>query len=93
MREDDKDYAISFALPSDAQGITYIMGRQSCHTRQLDGMEGDWVRIADRRGRLLAIGSVVERLGGSGMVVIQPKIVFPAPALSLIHISEPTRPY
>ena len=37
MREADKDYAISFALPSDAEGITYIMGRQSCDTRKLEG--------------------------------------------------------
>lgn len=36
MREADKDYAISFALPSDAEGITYIMGRQSCDTRKLE---------------------------------------------------------
>jgi 4-hydroxybutyryl-CoA dehydratase/vinylacetyl-CoA-Delta-isomerase len=37
MRAEDKDYAISFALPSDAEGITYIMGRQSCDTRKLEG--------------------------------------------------------
>ena len=37
MREEDKDYAISFALPSDTDGITYIMGRQSCDTRKLEG--------------------------------------------------------
>ena len=37
MREEDKDYAISFALPSDAKGIIYIMGRQSCDTRKLEG--------------------------------------------------------
>ncbi len=36
MREEDKDYAISFALPADAEGITYIMGRQSCDTRKLE---------------------------------------------------------
>ena len=36
MRESDKDYAVSFALPSDAEGITYIMGRQSCDTRKLE---------------------------------------------------------
>jgi len=36
MREDDKDYAISFALPSDAEGITYIIGRQSCDTRKAE---------------------------------------------------------
>jgi 4-hydroxybutyryl-CoA dehydratase/vinylacetyl-CoA-Delta-isomerase len=36
MRKEDKDYAISFALPSDAPGILYIMGRQSCDTRKLE---------------------------------------------------------
>ncbi len=39
MREEDKDYAISFALPSDAKGITYVIGRQSCDTRKLE--QGD----------------------------------------------------
>jgi len=37
MRTEDADYAVSFALPSDADGITYIMGRQSCDTRKLEG--------------------------------------------------------
>ena len=36
MREEDADWAVSFALPSDAEGITYIMGRQSCDTRKLE---------------------------------------------------------
>jgi 4-hydroxybutyryl-CoA dehydratase / vinylacetyl-CoA-Delta-isomerase len=36
MREKDQDYAVSFALPSDTQGILYIMGRQSCDTRKLE---------------------------------------------------------
>lgn len=36
MREEDRDYAVAFALPSDAEGITYIMGRQSCDTRKLE---------------------------------------------------------
>jgi 4-hydroxybutyryl-CoA dehydratase/vinylacetyl-CoA-Delta-isomerase len=36
MREEDKDYAISFGVPSDTQGITYIIGRQSCDTRKLE---------------------------------------------------------
>jgi len=36
MRKEDEDYAVSFALPSDADGITYIMGRQSCDTRKLE---------------------------------------------------------
>ncbi|HUT71505.1 MAG TPA: 4-hydroxyphenylacetate 3-hydroxylase family protein, partial [Desulfatiglandales bacterium] len=37
MREDDQDYAISFALPADAEGIIYIYGRQSCDTRKTEG--------------------------------------------------------
>ena len=41
MREEDADYAVSFALPADAEGITYIMGRQSCDTRKLEGMTFD----------------------------------------------------
>jgi 4-hydroxybutyryl-CoA dehydratase/vinylacetyl-CoA-Delta-isomerase len=36
MGPDDKDYAVSFALPSDTEGIIYIMGRQSCDTRKLE---------------------------------------------------------
>ncbi len=36
MREADRDYAVSFAVPSDTTGITYIMGRQSCDTRTLE---------------------------------------------------------
>jgi 4-hydroxybutyryl-CoA dehydratase/vinylacetyl-CoA-Delta-isomerase len=37
MRELDKDYAVAFAVPSDTPGITYILGRQSCDTRKLEG--------------------------------------------------------
>ncbi|MFZ5754347.1 MAG: 4-hydroxyphenylacetate 3-hydroxylase C-terminal domain-containing protein, partial [Bacillota bacterium] len=36
MGEADKDYAISFALPADSEGIIYIYGRQSCDTRKLE---------------------------------------------------------
>ena len=41
MRKEDMDYAISFALPSDTNGITYIIGRQSCDTRKLEGLTFD----------------------------------------------------
>ncbi|MBN1828171.1 MAG: 4-hydroxyphenylacetate 3-hydroxylase family protein [Deltaproteobacteria bacterium] len=36
LREEDKDYAVAFALPSDTEGITYIIGRQSCDLRKLE---------------------------------------------------------
>jgi len=37
LGKDDKDYAIVGAIPVDAEGITYIYGRQSCDTRAMDG--------------------------------------------------------
>lgn len=36
MRAGDEDYAISFAVPSDTDGIFMIYGRQSCDTRKLE---------------------------------------------------------
>lgn len=41
MGEDDKDYALSFAIEADAAGITIIYGRQSCDTRKLEGSTMD----------------------------------------------------
>lgn len=41
MREDEKDYAVSFAIPGDAKGIIYIVGRQPNDTRKLEGGEID----------------------------------------------------
>lgn len=36
LKEDDKDFAIIGAVPVDAEGITYIYGRQSCDTRSME---------------------------------------------------------
>ncbi len=36
MKEADKDYAVSFACPTDAEGVYIIYGRQSCDTRKLE---------------------------------------------------------
>ncbi len=41
MREEDKDYAVSFAVPADAKGIFMIIGRQSCDTRKLENTKLD----------------------------------------------------
>jgi 4-hydroxybutyryl-CoA dehydratase/vinylacetyl-CoA-Delta-isomerase len=41
MREDDKDYAVSFSTPSDAEGVVHIIGRQASDTRRLEGGEID----------------------------------------------------
>ena len=37
LGEEDKDFAIVGAIPVDADGITYIYGRQSCDTRSMEG--------------------------------------------------------
>ena len=36
-KEEDKAYAVSFAIPSDAEGVFMIYGRQSCDTRKMEG--------------------------------------------------------
>jgi len=41
LTENDEDYAIVGAIPVDAEGITYIYGRQSCDTRSMEGGELD----------------------------------------------------
>ena len=41
MRDDEKDYAISFSTPSDSKGIVHIIGRQPSDTRKLEGGEID----------------------------------------------------
>ena len=41
MGPDDKDYAVSFAVPVDTKGIFMIIGRQSCDTRKREGSEMD----------------------------------------------------
>jgi 4-hydroxybutyryl-CoA dehydratase/vinylacetyl-CoA-Delta-isomerase len=41
LREEDRDYAVSFAIPSDTEGLVYIYGRQSCDLRKLEGSEID----------------------------------------------------
>jgi 4-hydroxybutyryl-CoA dehydratase/vinylacetyl-CoA-Delta-isomerase len=37
MAPEDKDYAVSFAVPLNTKGIFLIIGRQSCDTRKLEG--------------------------------------------------------
>ncbi len=41
MGPEDKDYAISFAVPLDSEGLFMIVGRQSCDTRKQEGTEID----------------------------------------------------
>ena len=37
MTEEDRDYALSFAIPADTKGVTYVFSRQTNDTRRLDG--------------------------------------------------------
>jgi len=39
LGEDDREFAVVGAVPADAEGITYIYGRQSCDTRAME--DGD----------------------------------------------------
>lgn len=41
MGPEDKDYAVSFAVPIDAEGLLMIIGRQSCDTRKLENSQMD----------------------------------------------------
>jgi 4-hydroxybutyryl-CoA dehydratase/vinylacetyl-CoA-Delta-isomerase len=41
MGETDKDYAVSFAVPSDAEGMIYVYGRQPSDNRKLEKGEMD----------------------------------------------------
>lgn len=41
LSEKDKAWAVVGAVPADAEGITFIYGRQSCDTRALEGGEID----------------------------------------------------
>jgi tRNA pseudouridine55 synthase len=52
---------------------------QSVLVKGLEAAEGDWVKLANRRGELVAVGCVAERLGAGSLTVLQPRIVFTAP--------------
>ncbi len=41
MREEDADYAISFAIPADTKGITFVYGRQPSDTRRMEKEKAD----------------------------------------------------
>ncbi len=41
LGSDDKDYAVVGAIPADADGITYIYGRQSCDVRSMEAGDID----------------------------------------------------
>ncbi len=61
---------------TDPQQERRLTHGQTVLIRELDAEEGDWIKLANQRGQLIAVGSVTERIGSSGVGVIQPRIVF-----------------
>lgn len=41
LAETDRDYAVSFAIPADAEGVVMILGRQPSDTRRLEEGQAD----------------------------------------------------
>ena len=61
---------------ADAQQERRLIHGQTVLLRDLAGEEGDWVKLVNRRNEFIAVGTVVERIGGGGVGVVQPRIVF-----------------
>lgn len=60
----------------DPQQERRIVHGQTVLTRDAEGEEGDWVRLVSRRGRLIAVGTIAERIGERGVGIVQPRVVF-----------------
>ncbi len=63
-------------VTTDSQQELRISHGQTVLVRELAGGEGDWVKLVNRRRQFIAIGTVVEKIGGAGVGVVQPKVVF-----------------
>lgn len=63
-------------VTADPQQEERISHGQTVLVRELEGEEGDWVKLINRRQRFLAVGTVVERIGSAGVGIIQPRVVF-----------------
>jgi tRNA pseudouridine55 synthase len=63
-------------VTADPQQEHRIHHGQTVLVRELAGEEGDWVKLINRRRELIAVGTVVERIGSAGVGIVQPKVVF-----------------
>jgi tRNA pseudouridine55 synthase len=63
-------------VTADPQQEHRIQHGQTVLVRELAGEEGDWVKLINRRRELIAVGTVVERIGTAGVGIVQPKVVF-----------------
>ncbi|HEX3527345.1 MAG TPA: tRNA pseudouridine(55) synthase TruB [Thermoanaerobaculia bacterium] len=63
-------------VTADPQQETRISHGQTVLVRELSGEEGDWVKLINRRREMIAVGTVVERIGTAGVGIVQPRVVF-----------------
>ena len=63
-------------VTADPQQEHRISHGQTVLVRELAGEEGDWVKLINRRRELIAVGTVIERIGSAGVGIVQPKVVF-----------------
>ena len=63
-------------VTADPQQEQRISHGQTVLVRQLAGDEGDWVKMVNQRRELIAVGTVVERIGTGGVGIVQPRVVF-----------------
>lgn len=63
-------------VTADPQQEQRISHGQTVLVRELEGEEGDWVKLINRRHEMIAVGTVVERIGNAGVGIVQPKVVF-----------------
>lgn len=61
---------------TDSQQEQRLLHGQTVLLRELAGDEGDWIKLLNRRQELIAVGTVVERIGQGAVGVVQPRIVF-----------------
>jgi tRNA pseudouridine55 synthase len=63
-------------VTADPQQEHRISHGQTVLVRELAGEEGDWVKLVNRRRELIAVGTVIERIGTAGVGIVQPRVVF-----------------
>lgn len=63
-------------LEADATQERRVLHGQTLLSVDTDADEGEWIQIVNQGGRFVAVGSVIERHGEGGPVVVQPRVVF-----------------
>lgn len=63
-------------ITADHQQEERLRHGQTVLVRDLEGDEGDWIKLMNRRRELVAVGTVIERIGERGVGIVQPKVVF-----------------